>query len=63
MNRALKLVLMGLALALFICSFFLKQYYPANPDLAEYILMGIAIAVLAFIVVKTRKKKRPFDPS
>ena len=62
MNRALKLALMGLALILFVGSFFLKQVYPANPDLAEYIFKGIAIAILAFIVVRTRTRKKPFDP-
>jgi len=62
MNRALKIALMGLALLLFIGSFFLKTVYPANPDLAEYVFKGIAIAILAFIVVKTRIKKKPFDP-
>ena len=62
MNRPLKFVLMGIALVLFIGSFFLKQFIPANPDTAEYVLKGIAIALLAFIVLKTRLKKRPFDP-
>lgn len=62
MNRALKIALMGLALILFIGSFFLKQVYPANPDMAEYIIKGLAIAILAYVVVKTRTKKKPLDP-
>jgi len=59
MNRALKIALMGLALVLFIGSFFLKTVYPANPDMAEYVFKGIAIAILVFIVIKTRMKKKP----
>jgi len=62
MNRSLKIVLMGLALVLFIGSFFLKQLAPSLPDLADYIVKGIAIGILIFVVIKTRIRKRPFDP-
>jgi hypothetical protein len=62
MNKPLKFVLLGLALLLFIGSFFWKGLYPANPDLAEYCIKGFAIAILAFVVVRTRMRKRPFDP-
>jgi len=62
MNRSLKIALMGLALVLFIGSFYLKQFAPSLPDLADYTVKGMAIAILLFIVIKQRITKRPFDP-
>ena len=63
MNRTLKIVLLGLALLLFLGSFLLKQAAPALPDQADFIAKGIAIAILLFVVIKQRTRKRPFDPS
>jgi len=59
MNRSLKIILMGLALVLFIGSFFLKQLIPTSPDIADGILKSVAIAILLFIVIKQRIRKRP----
>jgi len=62
MNRSLKTVLMGLALVLFVGSFYLKQLIPASPDIADGIVKGAAIAILLFIVIKQRIRKKPTDP-
>ena len=53
---------MGLALVLFVGSFFLKQLIPASPDIAESIIKMVAIGLLAFIVIKVRIRKKPTDP-
>ena len=58
MNRSLKIVLMGLALVLFIGSFFVKQLDPALPDITDSILKGIAIGILLFVVIKQRIRKK-----
>lgn len=63
MNRTLKTILMGLALILFIGSFFLKQLIPASPEIADSVIKIIAIAILAFIVIKQRLRKKPNDIS
>ncbi|HVU94636.1 MAG TPA: hypothetical protein VHE34_05400 [Puia sp.] len=62
MNRSLKTVLMGLALVLFVGSFYLKQLIPASPDIADGIVKSAAIAILLFIVIKQRIRKKPTDP-
>lgn len=62
MNRSLKIALMGLALLLFLGSFFLKTLAPTLPDTADYVVKGLAICILIYVVVKQRVRKRPFDP-
>jgi hypothetical protein len=62
MNRTLKTILMGLALVLFVGSFFLKQLIPTSPEIADTIVKGLAIAILAFIVIKQRTRKKPTHP-
>ena len=61
MNRTLKTVLMGLALVLFVGSFYLKRLIPTSPDIADSIVKIIAISILAFIVIKQRIRKKPTD--
>jgi hypothetical protein len=61
MNRTLKTIGMGLALVLFVGSFFLKQLIPGSPDIAESSLQIVAIGILAFIVIKQRLSKKPTD--
>jgi|GEM_PF-2463312 hypothetical protein len=62
MNRTLKTILMGLALVLFVGSFYLKQLIPTSPDIADGIVKGAAIAILLFIVIRQRTRKKPTDP-
>ena len=50
---------MGLALVLFVGSFYLKQLFPSSPDIADTIVKIIAIGILAFIVIKQRNRKKP----
>jgi len=59
MNRTLKTALMGLALLLFVGSFFVKQLsLPENCDYAAKIL---AILILVYIVVRQRARRKPTD--
>jgi len=54
---------MGLALILFVGSFYLKQLIPNSPEVADGIVKGVAIAILLFIVIKQRIRKKPNDIS
>jgi hypothetical protein len=55
------MVLMGLALVLFIGSFFLKQWAPTLPGSADMIAKILAIGILLYIVIIQRIRKKPTD--
>ena len=60
MNRTLKTTLMGLALLLFVGSFFVKQL--SLSDNYDYAAKILAILILVYIVVRQRARRRPTDP-
>ena len=60
MNRTLKTTLMGLALLLFVGSFFVKQL--SLSDNYDYAAKMLAILILVYIVVRQRARRKPTDP-
>jgi len=57
MNRTLKTSLMGLALLLFVGSFFVKQL--SLSDNYDYAAKILAILILVYIVVTQRARRKP----